>query len=249
MRPVSDWGGNIAAFVLVIAVNAMANGVPLGGQTTGEISAKYPSLFTPSGFTFAIWGLIYTGLLAFVIYQSLPAQRANPLLARIGLAFKLNCVGNAAWIFAWHYDQLLLSIVLMVAILVTLIVIYRELRSMPAQSSVIDRLFVQLPFSLYTGWITVATIANVSAAQISWGWDDAGLTSIQWTWLKLAIAGAIGASVVALRRDPVYVLVIAWAAFGIFDKQAATPEVAGAAATLSMLAVLLALGTFVRRPG
>jgi hypothetical protein len=247
MRSASDWGGNIAAFVIVVAVNAMANGVPLGGQTTGEISAKYASLFTPAGFTFAIWGLIYASLLAFVVYQSLPAQRNNAVLARIGLPFKLNCVANAAWIFAWHYDQLLVSLVLMVAILITLIVIYRELGEQRLTASPVERILVAFPFSLYTGWITVATIANISALQVGWGWDDLGLTAIQWTWTKLAVAGAIGATVVSLRRDPVYVLVIAWAAFGIFSKQASTPAVAGAAVTLSILAVLLALSTFVRR--
>ncbi len=247
MRPVSDWGGNIAAFVFVIAINGLANALPIGGQTTGELSAKYASLFTPAGFTFAIWGLIYLSLAAFVVFQSLPAQRDSAALARIGLPFKLNCIANALWIFAWHYDQLLLSLLLMVAILATLVVIYRTLGEELEAASATQRLLLSFPFSLYTGWITVALIANLSAAQSGWGWNDAGLTAIQWTWVKLAVAGVIGATVVAQRRDPVYVLVIAWAAFGIFNKQAATPEVAGAAATLSMLALLLALVATVQR--
>lgn len=240
-RSISDWGGNIAAFFFVIAVNALANGVPIGGQTTGEVSAKYSSLFTPATFTFSIWGLIYLSLTAFIVYQSLPAQRANSVIARIGLPFKLSCLANAVWIFAWHYDQLLLSMALMLTILGTLVVIYRALGESAAAMSVADRILLSFPFSLYTGWITVATIANFSAVQSGWGWNDLGLTAIEWTWLKLAVAGAIGATVVALRRDPVYILVIAWAAFGIFSKQSATPAVAGAAATLSMLAALLAL--------
>ena len=244
MRTVSDWGGNIAALVLVIAVNALANGLPIGGQTTGEISAKYSSLFTPAGFTFSIWGLIYLGLTAFVIYQSLPAQRDSATLARISLPFKLNCIFNAVWIFAWHYDQLLLSLVLMVAILGTLIVIYRVVGEM--SGGAVERVIVGLPFRIYTGWITVALIANISAVLSGWGWNDLGLTAIEWTWLKLAMAGTIGATVVAQRRDPVYILVIAWAAFGIFSKQSATPEVAGAAITLSILAALLAVIATVR---
>jgi len=244
MRTVSDWGGNIAAFVFVIAVNSLANGLPIGGQTTGEVSAKYSSLFTPAGFTFSIWGLIYLGLTAFVIYQSLPAQRDNATLARIDLPFKLNCIANAIWIFAWHYDQLLLSLVLMIAILGTLIVIYRVVGEMSGNT--VGRILVSFPFRVYTGWITVALIANISAAQAGWGWNDLGLTAIQWTWFKLAMAGTIGATVVAQRRDPVYMLVIAWAAFGIFSKQSATPEVAGAAITLSMLAALLAVIALVR---
>ena len=246
-RPISDWGGNIAAFILVIAVNGMANGVPLGGQTTGEISAKYPSLFTPAGFIFGIWGLIYLGLLAFVVYQALPAQRDNDTLARISGPFKLNCLANATWIFAWHYDLLWMSLLLMFAILVTLVRIYRINAADLSDASFAEWLLIVFPFSIYTGWITVATIANISAVQTGMGWDDAGMAAVDWTWVKLALAGAIGAIVIARRRDAIYVLVIAWAAFGIYSKQAATPEVAGAAITLSLLALLLAGYALARR--
>ena len=232
-RSVSDWAGNIAAFVVVVAVNAMANGVPLGGQTTGEISAKYPSLFTPSGATFSIWGLIYLSLLVFVIYQALPAQRDDARLARLSLPFKVNCVANAAWIFAWHYDWLVLSFLCMLVILGSLVVIFRNLDDATS-------LLVKFPFSVYTGWITVATIANISVLQTGFDLNDWGLSAVQWTWLKLAVAGVIGAVVIANTRNVIYVLVIAWAAFGIYTKQAATPEVAGAAITLALLAVLLA---------
>ena len=93
-RSVKDWGGVIAAFLLVIVVNGMANGVPLGGRTTGEISAAYPTLFTPAGFTFGIWGLIYTLLTCFVIYQALPAQRNSSTLAAISTLFIANCASN-----------------------------------------------------------------------------------------------------------------------------------------------------------
>jgi len=228
-RSVGDWGGNIAAFIFVLGINGLANGLPIGGQTTGEISAKYPSLFTPAGFTFSIWGLIYLGLLVYVVYQALPAQRDNEQLAKISLPFKLNCVANGLWIFAWHNDLLILSLILMLGILLTLVQIFRGLDAEVG-------LIVKFPFSLYTGWITVATIANISAAQTGFDLNDVGLSAIQWTWLKLAVAGAIGAIVIAHTRNVVYVLVVAWAAFGIYSKQAATPEVAGAAITLSLLA-------------
>ena len=245
-RSVSDWAGNIAAFVFVIFVNGLANGVPLGGQTTGEISAKYPSLFTPAGFTFSIWGLIYLGLTAFVIYQALPAQRDNRLLAEISLPFKLSCVANMVWIFVWHYDQLLLSLVMMAGILVPLIWIYRAIGTHAVTG--VEKIVVAFPFSLYVGWITVASIANISAAQTGWGWDDVGLSAVSWTLLKLAVAGAIGATVFARRADVVYLGVIAWAAYGIAGRQGDTLQVAGAAATLSVLAVLLMAIAFFYKP-
>ena len=191
-RSVRDWGGVIAAFILVIIINGMANGVPLGGQTTGEISAKYPTLFTPAGFTFGIRGLIYTLLTCFVVYQALPAQRNDRQIAAISQLFIANCLANAAWIFVWHYDLLWLSLLLMVCLLVTLVAIYRTLdRSGPPQSRT-EWLFVRAPFSLYVGWITVATLANFSVLQTAMGWNDLGLSELDWTFLKLAIAGAAG---------------------------------------------------------
>jgi benzodiazapine receptor len=246
-RTLRDWVGNIVAFIGVVVVNGLANGIPLNGQNTGEISAKYPSLFTPAGFTFSIWGLIYLSLTAFVVYQALPAQRGNQTLKKIGPLFIANCVANAAWIFVWHYDLLWLSLLLMAVILITLIQIYRTLLAAGPAAAKSEWLFLRMPFSLYTGWITVASIANISCVQIAMGWDNTGFSAVDWTLLKLAVAGAIGASVILRLRDIPYVLVIAWAAFGIASRQVETPEVVGAAATLSVLAVLLALSEVVRR--
>ena len=171
-RKVTDWGGNIAAFVLVIICNVLSNAVPLNNQTMPVISAKYPSLFTPAGFTFSIWGLIYLSLAAFVIYQALPRQRNNKPLGSIGIWFKVNCVANCLWIFAWHYDLLFVSLLLMGSILFSLIAIYRSLGIVDVVQGGAQPWLVQMPFGLYTGWITVASIANASALQIAMGWDE-----------------------------------------------------------------------------
>ena len=247
IRAASDWGGNILAFGLTIALNAMATSIPLGGQTPPEISAKYPSLFTPAGFTFSIWGVIYLGLALFIIYQALPSQRTNASLGRISVLFQVNCLANASWILAWHYNYLILSVLIMLCILATLIAIYRSLDKERAQAPLVERLAVHLPFSLYTAWICVATIANISAVQTAMGWDNVGIDTIYWTQLKLALAGAIGAIVIAQKKDIAFVMVVAWAAFGISVKQAETPAVAGAAICLSVLAVMLALFESFRR--
>ncbi len=246
-RNFSDWGGNIAAMLLVIIVNGLSSAVPLNNQTMPEISAKYPSLFTPAGFTFSIWGVIYLGLIGFVIYQALPGQRRDAGIARISGWFKLNCLANALWIFAWHYDLLLLSLVLMAVILLSLVAIYRALGILDVSRNRAQQWLVQLPFGLYTGWITVATIANLSAAQIGMGWDDLWFTAVNWTLLKLALAGAVAAIVIMRRRDKAFVLVVAWAAYGISVKQAATPAVAGAAWMLTLLSLLLVSGEVLRK--
>ena len=246
-RTTVDWVGNILVFALAIAVNAMATSIPLGGQTPPEISARYPSLFTPAGFTFSIWGIIYLGLFLFVIYQSLPAQRSSEALGKIDSLFKINCLANAAWILAWHYDFLILSVLIMLIILASLVGIYRTFDHNQASKSSGERLLVQLPFRLYTAWISVATIANISTVQNAMGWDNVGTDAVTWTLLKLALAGALGAAMVIRKTDAAFILVIAWAAYGIAAKQADTPAVAGAAEMLFIMAIILALPAVGRR--
>ena len=246
-RPFRDWGGNLVAFAIVILLNFLSNALPINGQTMPEISAKYPSLFTPAGFTFAIWGAIYLGLLVFVIWQALPAQRSSDKVARLSTWFQINCLMNAVWIVVWHYDLLVLSLLVMLVILATLILIYRTLIADIDAAPFTEHLVLYLPFSLYAGWITLATIANASILQTSNGWDYVWLTAVQWTLLKLALAGAIGARMVLKYRDPVFGAVVIWGAYGISAMQSATPSVSGAALTLSLLMALLVVFEFVTR--
>lgn len=135
----------------------------------------------------------------------------------------------------------------MLVLLGSLVIIYRSLLARVSQSTLLQRVVLHLPFSLYTSWISVATIANISIIQTSYGWDNAVLTAVNWTLLKLAVAGAVGASVVLKTRDAAFVLVTAWAAYGISVKQVATPAIAGAATMLAMLALLLAVREAVAR--
>jgi hypothetical protein len=238
-RELADWGGNVLAYLLVIAVNGMANGVPLGGQTTGEISDKYPSLFTPAGYVFSIWGLIYLGLAAFAVWQALPRQRTNEHLAAIRLPYLVSCASNAGWIFAWHYDQLVLSMLLMLTLLAALVTIYRTLDIGRSTAPALERWLTHLPFSVYAGWIAVATVANLSAIQIHNGWDDVGLTAVTWTMLKIALVGAVAVTVLFRRRDAVFALVAVWAAAGIAVKHGTSSAVGGAALTIAALGVAL----------
>jgi hypothetical protein len=238
-RSLSDWAGNMAAFGITILMNVLSNALPINDQSMPEISAKYASLFTPAGFTFSIWGVIYISLLAFVIWQALPAQRSSQKVAAVSPWFKLNCLANALWLVVWHYDLLLLSMLLMLVILVTLVRIYATLIREIGAAPFTEHLVLYLPFSIYTGWIVVATIANASILQFAWGWDDAGIGAVQWTLLKLALAGAVGATMILRFRDIPFALVVAWAAFGISVMQSATPAVSGAATTLSLLMLFL----------
>ena len=248
VRATSDWAGNVGAFLIVITVNVMANALPIGGQTTGEISDKYPSLFTPADYVFSIWGLIYLGLSVFIVWQALPAQRMNRNMAAIRIPFLVNCVSNVGWIFVWHYDLLALSLILMFFILGSLIQIYNALNIGLSNAPATERWIVHLPFSVYTSWITVATIANISAVQIAQDWDDLGIDAVSWTIIKIAIAGTIAVTVLFRRRDFAFVLVVLWATFGIAIKHAATPMVSGASYSIALLGSCLIVSELVSRP-
>lgn len=234
---------NLVALAVTIGVNGLANALPLNGQTTGQISDKYPVYFVPAGYVFSIWGLIYLGLLAFGIYQALPAQRENPRLRRVGPWFVLSCIANSVWIFMWHYELLPLSLLVIVALLGTLVMIYLRLND-PARGarsvSLAERWLVQLPFSIYLGWATVATIANATTVLYAAGWTGAGLSGPIWTALLLVIATVIGALMSVRRGDVAFVLVLLWAFIGIGVKHADTPIVVYAAAATAL--VVAALG-------
>jgi hypothetical protein len=153
----------VAGSVLVtLVVNILANTLPLNGQNTGQISDHFNVFFVPAGYVFSIWGLIYIELITYAIYQALPSQRENPRLSATGGWIALGGIANSAWIFLWHYNQFPITLVAMLVLLATLIVIYLRLGVGRTTITTGEKWTVHLPFSIYLGWITVATVANIS---------------------------------------------------------------------------------------
>jgi len=229
---------NIAFFIGMAAVNGLADTIRIGGRLTGEVSDSFPNLFVPAGITFAIWGVIYLLLAGFVAYQARALFRADERLGSrlraIGVLFIASCAFNVAWIFAWHYLLTGLSLLIMVALLATLIVLSLRLNKGREKLKPIECLFLRLPFSIYLGWISVATIANVTAVLVALGWNRFGASESFWAVCMIAVALALNILVLFLRRDAAYSLVFAWAFLGIYLKRAApgtpfVPEVAYAA--------------------
>jgi hypothetical protein len=210
--------GNIFTFVLMVVMNALANILPINGKETGEISDFYANLFAPAGVTFSIWGVIYLLLAAFVIYQLgwWNGGKMSPVARSVSPYFIISSIANAAWILCWHYDWLELSLVLMVIILLCLIAIHRITHA--ADLSRQDRFFVRLPFSVYFGWITVATIANVTTLLVSWKWDGFGIAESVWTVIVLLVGLLISGIIVYRYRNMAYGFVIVWAYLGIIIK-------------------------------
>ena len=225
---------SITALGAVLTINALANVLPLNGVTTGEVSDSFPSLFTPAGYVFSIWGAIYALLSVFAIYQALPSQKHNPNLERLGAWFVLSSVFNVAWLFSWHYGVIWLSQLFMIGLLLSLIVCYTRLGIGRTNVSWAETLSARLPFSVYLGWITVATVANTSIFLLDLGVTGGWLTPL---WTVVAIASALGVGYLMLRNrgDVAYALVLVWAFVGIAAQQWG--------ATLSVvIAALLAAG-------
>ena len=239
---------NIAAFLLMIVVNVLSNALPLNGQTAEQVSASLPSYFTPAGYTFSIWGLIYLSLLGFIVYQALPAQRGAPFMAKIGPLFVASSVANAAWIFAWHYGYYGLSLVLMSALLLSLIAIYARLdigRPGPSTLSA-ENVLVRFPFSLYLGWISVATIANYAGVLPVLGWDGFGLEGPVWSATMMLVAVVVATALLYNRRSLPYAGVLIWALFGIRSAFTDVALVANMALIASALIAVAAAVGYVR---
>jgi hypothetical protein len=225
---------NVAATVLTLLLNGLANALPINGQSTGAISDRFEVFFVPAGYVFSIWGVIYIALIAFTVYQALPAQRENPLLRRIGYLYAFSGLMNSIWILFWHYNIFSATMVVMLALLGSLIAIYLllEIGQTPVSRTV--KWLVHIPFSIYLGWITVATVANATSLLDYLNWDGFGISGQVWAIIMLLAATAITAGMILTRRDIAYSLVIIWAFIGIAVKQQETLLVAVPAALLAL---------------
>jgi translocator protein len=239
------WGwlrwANIAAFIATIIVNGLANTTLIGGRTTAEVSNNFPTLITPAGYVFAIWGIIYVLLAVFLVYQALPKQKTKPFQKQISALFILASVFNIVWLFFWQNELLPISVVVIFAFLASLIAIYLRLNIGRSNVSLKEKLCVHLPFSVYLGWVTIATIANVAVTLVSVGWDGFGLSVQTWAIIVLALALLIDLAVIVTRRDIAYSLVFIWALAGIAVNQRVYPNVAlTAEIAIAVIAVALA---------
>ncbi len=183
---------NLLAMLGALTVNILSNALPLNGLNTGQISDRFDVFFVPAGYVFSIWGLIYIGWIAFIIWQFRPANRSSPRLRALGYWFALSCVFNAAWLFCWHYQQFGLSVVVMLALLATLILSYLRLDVGLTRVGAAERWSVDIPFGVYLGWVSVATIANITDYLYYIQWDGFGIAPQVWAVIMLAVASLLG---------------------------------------------------------
>ncbi|NDJ52737.1 MAG: tryptophan-rich sensory protein [Chloroflexi bacterium] len=214
----------IVATIATLTVNTLAQTLPINNLTPQEISDAIPALFTPAGYVFGIWSIIYLGMIGYTIYQALPAQRENELLRKIAPFYLLSSVGNIGWILLWHYLFITVSMAAMLLLLVSLIGVYVILHRddrRPENNG--ERILVYPVFSVYLAWVSVATIANASAVLFNLEWGAFGISHVIWTNIMVFIAMGLGATFLFSRFfDVAYALVLIWSFVGIAVRHAGT---------------------------
>lgn len=233
---------NLIGFLGMVIINALAVILPINGKTTGQLSDQYPNLFVPAGLTFSIWGVIYLLLAIFVVYSLISAFRndsGSSFFNKIGIIFFLSCLANMGWILAWQYEIVPLSLLIMLFLLGCLLVIYLKLgvgKKGPAKK---EQYLVHLPFSVYLGWITIATIANVTALLVQLNWNRFGLSEQFWAVAVILVGIVITLSILAARQDIFFGLVVDWAIIGIILKRTADSTPAQGVIIVTIAGIIL----------
>ena len=239
----------VITFLVTLAVNSAANALPINGQRTAEISDRFAVFVIPAGYVFAIWGLIYVLLAGFTAYQARPSKREDPVLRSLGWLPALSGVLNTAWLLLFQYEVFALTVPVMVGLLLTLITIHLRLWARRDALHGAAYWLVRAPFSVYLGWITVATIANFAQAGAALGFDAFGIAPQLVAAVVLLVGLAIAVRFVTRFRDAAYGSVIVWAYAGIVVKEIDTPLVAAVAGiSAAIVAVLVVRALADRAP-
>ena len=206
---------NIVLFSCMVTMNYLANALPLNGITQREISAQYQIYLTPAGYVFAIWGLIYLGLTAYICWQALPHYVDNRRLRSLDLPFGISCLCNILWLVVWHYRYLSVSVFFMLGLLTSLIWIYKRLDAGRQDVNKAALWLVEKTFSVYLGWVSLATMLNIAIWLYTYGWNGAPLAPQSWAVILLLVAASLYLFIGFSRRDAAILGVLSWATIGI----------------------------------
>jgi len=236
----------VLSFLVTLTVNAAANALPINGQTTASISDRFAVHVIPAGYVFAIWGVIYVLLAAFTTWQALPRNREDDTLRALGWLPALSGALNTVWLLLFQYEMFALTVPVMLALLVTLIAIHLRLWEHRDALHGTTYWTVRAPWSVYLGWITVATIANIAQAGAALGFDGFGIDPVLIAAAVLLVGLAIAARFVWRFRDAAYGLVIVWAYAGIVVKESGAAPVAVAAGLGALVVAALVVRSLIR---
>lgn len=232
---------NILAFLAMVAFNYISNTGIINGETMGSVSAEYQNLFTPAGYAFSIWGVIYLGLAAFVVFQVV-SKRGREVASKIGWWFVITCILNIMWIFSWLYHLPGVSVIIMAMLLIALVIIILRTRMELDDKSLPVIAFQWWPFSFYSGWITVALIANVAAYLTAMGWKGWGLSQVSWTLIVILVAAVINLLITWTRNMREFALVGAWGLIAVGIANQGTREIIFYTAVAAAIVLLISSG-------
>lgn len=241
---------NLIAFIGTLVVNTLSNSLPLNGKTPGQLSDLYPNLFVPAGLTFSIWGTIYTWLLVFVIWQTTALfsakhlEKIAPIINKLSWLFVVTCVVNVAWLFAWHWQYLLISVSVMLTLLLSLIRLNIQVGTGFSKINATEKWLIHAPFGIYLGWISVATIANITATLVGNQWNGWGISEGNWGIIMVSIGFLVAFGMVFFKNNVFYGLAVIWALYGITLKRGAEISEVSQQVEYTALYALIAL-TFV----
>jgi hypothetical protein len=232
----------LVAILATLAINVLSNFFPPQGLNIGEIANTILKgvLITPANYAFAIWGVIYLGLIAYGIYQLRPARQGDAMLRRVDVLLIIACIAQIAWVYLFTNRLFWLSVAAMLVILLSLIGAYLRLgigRSVSRER----KWLAQLPLSVYLGWISVATIVNVASALYISAWDGWGISAEAWTAIMLVVGGIIAATCALQRADIAFILVFIWAYVAIALRQWDRPMIS-LTAIVAAIAIAAVLG-------
>jgi hypothetical protein len=216
---------NIIAFCAMVYVNYLSNALPINGNTAGDLSDKYVNYFVPAGLTFAIWGVIYSWLMVFLGFQIVSffneniKAKVDPIIDKIGWLFVLSCVLNVAWLLAWHYEFVALSVIIMISFLGTLLYLFLKIGVGKNTVNGLEKWISHAPFSIYLGWISIATIANFTALLVNNQWNGFGIDGAMWAKIMIVVGLLVTIFVLSTRNAIFYGLVVMWAFYGIYVKR------------------------------
>jgi len=237
--------GNILAVIATIVINLLANAIPFGGNTTGDLADNYPNLFVPDGYIFSIWFIIYVLIVIFGIYQAKDLFKSEkedlPFIEKISFFFIVGSLGNILWIFFWHYEVLIGSVIAILVLFFSLLIIYWNLEVGISNAPRNEKLYVHLPISVYFGWLTVATVAQITALLVDLGVPSFGTLAEILTVLVIIVVVVITLLTLFMRKDIAYSLVAVWASFGIFTKQLPSNLLISITALIAALIVAVAI--------
>ena len=243
---------NGIALVFTVVINYLSNTGVFNGKTMADVSDSYHNYFTPAGYAFSIWGLIYLGLLAFVIYSGKTLFKKTgdewPVV-EIGWWFVVSCIANSCWVITWLYEYTRLSVIIMIILLISLVKIIlntrMELDDLPLKKIA----FVWWPFCIYSGWVSVALIANVAAYLTRIKWNGFGISAVSWTIIMIITAGILNLIITWNRNMREFALVGVWAliSIAVSNKNGAQPVVYSALIVAAIIFISISIHAYNNR--